>query len=192
MELIARASAHVDAFLPVSQYYMDYMPDYLGMPADEDASRAARDQPRRIYATSTRRNGPFTIGYLARVAPEKGPPRARRGVHPAAETSGTDDTRLVAAGYLPPEHTGYLEEVRARCDPPDSKRSSPTAASSIGRRRSRSCTNWMCCRCRRRTRNRRDCSFSRRWPLACRSSSRGTARSRRSSNAGGGVLVETG
>src|SRR5258705_12181494 len=33
LELIREASVHVDAFLPVSRYYLGYMPGYLGVPA---------------------------------------------------------------------------------------------------------------------------------------------------------------
>ena len=32
LDLIRAASVHVDAFLPVSRYYCDYMPGYLGVP----------------------------------------------------------------------------------------------------------------------------------------------------------------
>ena len=35
LELIRAASAHVDAFLPVSRYYFDYMPGYLNIPREK-------------------------------------------------------------------------------------------------------------------------------------------------------------
>jgi glycosyltransferase involved in cell wall biosynthesis len=58
---------------------------------------------------------PFTIGYLARIAPEK-------GLHVLCEayrlllSSGAEvpPTRLWAAGYLGPEHRGYLSGIRRR------------------------------------------------------------------------------
>ena len=59
--------------------------------------------------------------------------------------------------------------------------SSPIAARSIARASSRSCAASTCCRCRRPTTSRRGCSCSRRWRAACRSCSRGAARSPRSS-----------
>jgi glycosyltransferase involved in cell wall biosynthesis len=58
-----------------------------------------------------KRTGPFTVGYLARIAPEK-------GLHVLAEayctfrSGGGAPARLLAAGFLPPEHAGYLESVR--------------------------------------------------------------------------------
>ncbi len=115
MDLIREASRHVDAFLPVSQYYFDYMPGYLGVPQEK-----MRLAPLGInlhgYARRTSLPpGPFTIGYLARVAPEKGlhvlceayrKLRARPGLPGAS--------RLVAAGYLAPEHEPYLDEITRR------------------------------------------------------------------------------
>ena len=67
------AAVHVDAFLPVSRYYFDYMPRYLGVPAVEDARGAARDQSRGLHAPPrTIAPDVFTVGFFARVAPEKG------------------------------------------------------------------------------------------------------------------------
>ena len=112
LDLIRHASRHVDAFFPVSEYYRDYMPRYLGIPRD------------RMFVIPiainldgyTRREptpGVFTVGYLARIAPEK-------GLHVLCEAyvrlraqSTTQAARLVAAGYLPPEHHNYLDEARS-------------------------------------------------------------------------------
>jgi glycosyltransferase involved in cell wall biosynthesis len=112
MDLIRAASKHVEMFLPVSRYYYDYMPGYLGIPQEK-----MRLVPLGInfdgYSPRREpRTGPFTIGYFARVAPEK-------GLHALAEAygrlrarPGVGDSRLVAAGYLAPEHQGYLDRVR--------------------------------------------------------------------------------
>ena len=51
MDLIRAASVYVDAFLPVSRYYLDYMPGYLGIPPREDAARPARHQYGRLLAS---------------------------------------------------------------------------------------------------------------------------------------------
>ena len=112
LELIRSAAAHVDAFLPVSGYYHDYMSGYLGVPR----------QKMRLVPLGINLDGyeprspgpadPFRIGYLARVAPEK-------GLHVLAEAyrrlrmrPGIGASRLVVAGYLAPEHHEYLERIR--------------------------------------------------------------------------------
>ncbi len=114
MALIRQASVHVDAFLPVSHYYMNYMPEYLGVPRSQMRLATLGINVDGFSPRPSRRSGPFTIGYLARVAPEK-------GLHDLAEAyirlrarPGTHGTRLIAAGYLAPEHRGYLDDVRRR------------------------------------------------------------------------------
>ena len=113
MQMIRACSAHVDAFLPVSRYYRDFMPDYLGIPAGKMRLATlgvnADDFEMRLRPP----DGPFTIGYLARIAPEK-------GLHALADAycrlrlrPGTENTRLVAAGYLAPEHHSYLDGARS-------------------------------------------------------------------------------
>ena len=113
LALIRAWSTHVDAYLAVSQYYLDYMPEYLGIPRakmrlarlginlDGYAPRAASGK------------GPFTIGYLARIAPEKGFRELVDAYVRLRKVPGSEGTRLLAAGYLPPEHEPYLAAARA-------------------------------------------------------------------------------
>jgi glycosyltransferase involved in cell wall biosynthesis len=112
LDLIREASQHVDAFLPVSQYYLDYMTGYLGVPAAKMRLAPLGINLHGYAPRPAGRTDPFTIGYFARVAPEKGLHvlcdayrrlRAREG--------GRGAVRLVAAGYLASEHQGYLEEI---------------------------------------------------------------------------------
>ena len=71
-ELIRRHAPAVDGFVATSDYYSDFMAGYLGLPREKihtvplGVNLAGREAPPR------ERSGPFTIGYLARVAPEKG------------------------------------------------------------------------------------------------------------------------
>ena len=114
MALIQQASVNVDAFLPVSQYYMNFMPAYLGVPKAKMRLATLGINVEGFSPRPANRPGPFTIGYLARIAPEK-------GLHVLAEAyirlrkrPRTEDTRLIAAGYMAAEHRPYLDEVRAR------------------------------------------------------------------------------
>jgi glycosyltransferase involved in cell wall biosynthesis len=60
-----------------------------------------------------RTGGPFTVGYFARIAPEKGlHVLCEAYVHLRARP-GLGAARLVTAGYLPPEHQAYLDNARA-------------------------------------------------------------------------------
>ena len=124
MELIRSYSAHVDLFLPVSEYYRNYMPGYLGVPAAKmrlvrlginlaDFTRRPPRSSSGSSAGSTADAKPFTIGYFARVAPEKGFHVLVDAYVRFRKLPGTEGSRLIAAGYLPPEHAGYLQKARS-------------------------------------------------------------------------------
>jgi glycosyltransferase involved in cell wall biosynthesis len=113
LSLIRESVSHVDAFIAVSHYYARFMPNYLGIPEEK-----IRVVPLGINLdgyeprSAKPRTEPFTVGYFARVAPEK-------GLHVLAETYRRmrlerDDfpaARLEVAGYLGAEHKGYLDSI---------------------------------------------------------------------------------
>ena len=112
MDMIRALGRHVDVFIAVSQYYVDYMPGYLGVPAAKMRLARLGIHTEDFSTRGSRPDGPFTVGYFARVAPEKGfhvlvDAYQRLRKHPRSEGS-----RLRAAGYLPPEHRGYLDDAR--------------------------------------------------------------------------------
>jgi glycosyltransferase involved in cell wall biosynthesis len=116
LDLIRRAAVHVDTFLPVSRYYFDYMPRYLGVPQSQ-----MRIAPLGInmegYAPRRQNRGDaFTIGFFARIAPEKGLHLLADAYRRFRALSPTSKTRLIAAGYLPPEHSEYLDGVMNQLD----------------------------------------------------------------------------
>jgi glycosyltransferase involved in cell wall biosynthesis len=116
LALIRENVRHVDAFIAVSEYYARFMPDYLSIPRDK-----IRVVPLGINLNGygarppQARTEPFTIGYFARVAPEK-------GLHVLAEAYNhlrrvrTDfpAARLEVAGYLGAENKDYLESIAQR------------------------------------------------------------------------------
>ena len=114
MALIKEASVHVDAFLPVSQYYMNYMPAYLGISAAKMRLATLGINLEGFSPRPTGRTGTFTLGYLARIAPEKGLQLLAETYIELRSRPRMDDMRLVAAGYLAGEHQPYLDAVRER------------------------------------------------------------------------------
>ena len=111
LELIRSQVRHVDAFVAVSEYYAGFMREYLRIPPDK-----MRTVPLGInldgYAMrETDAARPFTVGYFARIAPEK-------GLHVAVAAhkilrQSVPDARLEAAGYLGAEHESYLREAQS-------------------------------------------------------------------------------
>jgi glycosyltransferase involved in cell wall biosynthesis len=117
LDLIRGASGHVDAFLPVSRYYCEYMPDYLGLPRAK--MRAVplginmegyepQRRPRELGAN------PFTIGFFARIAPEKGLHVLADAYRRLRARPGVGISKLAVAGYLAAEHRPYLEDVERK------------------------------------------------------------------------------
>jgi glycosyltransferase involved in cell wall biosynthesis len=119
LDLIRAASVHVDAFLPVSRYYGDYMPGYLGIPRSKmravplGINMDGYDPQRRPRDLGS---DPFTIGFFARVAPEKGLHVLAEAYHRLRARPGIGRSRLVVAGYLAPEHQSYLDDVKKRME----------------------------------------------------------------------------
>jgi glycosyltransferase involved in cell wall biosynthesis len=115
LALIRANVQHVDAFLAVSQYYAGFMPGYLGIPEDKMRVVPLGINLEGYEARHKSREQPFTIGYFARVAPEK-------GLHVLAETyrrlrrerKNFPEARLEVAGYLGAEHAAYLADIEKK------------------------------------------------------------------------------
>ena len=109
--LIARHAGAVDAFVATSAYYADFMAGHLGL-----ARAKVHTVPLGITLdghepASEPRSGPFVIGYFARVAPEKGLHLLAEAYRILRRERGLAEARLLAAGYLAPEHRGYLAGI---------------------------------------------------------------------------------
>jgi glycosyltransferase involved in cell wall biosynthesis len=110
--LIRSQIDQVDLFLAVSDYYAGFMSQYLGI-----ASNKIEVVPLGInlagYPPLDRdRNDVFTIGYFARVCPEKGLHVLCEAYRRLRQRSDFPKARLEAAGYLAPEHLSYLNEIQ--------------------------------------------------------------------------------
>jgi len=112
--LIRSNSVYVDAFLAVSEYYAGAMSEYLGI-----ERKKIHVVPLGINVNGHRaRNGiplnPFTIGYMARIAPEKGLHILCEAYHRIRQKKDGAPSRLLAAGYLAPEHRDYLRDIQRK------------------------------------------------------------------------------
>ncbi len=111
LDLIKQQVAAVELFVSVSEYYADFMAEYLSIPR-----RQIRVAPLGISlagydSTPRARHEPFRIGYFARIAPEKGLDRLAAAYRCLRHDLGLPPSRLEAAGYLGPEHAGYLAGI---------------------------------------------------------------------------------
>ena len=115
--LIAGHAPSVSRFVATSEYYADFMAGYLELPRRQIATapigirfegfEPAPRAPERPLSVDR----PFTIGYLARIAPEKGLHLLASAYIRLRRELGLPPSRFEAAGYLAPEHRTYLDGV---------------------------------------------------------------------------------
>lgn len=112
--LIARHAPAVDAFVATSDYYSDFMAGYLGLPREKIHTVPLGISLEGHDPSPRKRNRPFTLGYFARVAPEKGLHELAEAYRILRRERGLPVSRLEAAGYLAPEHQPYLSGIETR------------------------------------------------------------------------------
>jgi glycosyltransferase involved in cell wall biosynthesis len=105
--------ADVDLFIAVSGYYARFMRDYLRIPESKMRVGTLGVSMADLSVTTRTRREPFTIGYFARIAPEKGLHNLADAYRVLRLEKGLPPSRLVAAGYLVPEHKPYLDNIIA-------------------------------------------------------------------------------
>ncbi len=117
---IRRLAEHVDAFLVHSRYYAAFMADYLGIdPAKMRRVPLGIDTsgyPPAIEATGAHADRPprRCVGYLARLAPEKGLHLLIDAFIRLKRLPDMETTQLLIAGWLGKRHRPYANEQFAR------------------------------------------------------------------------------
>jgi glycosyltransferase involved in cell wall biosynthesis len=119
MDLIRRNSAAIDGYVTTSSYYADFMATYLGLPREHIHVVLPGLNLRGHGGSRPERNGrPFTVGYFARVCPEKGFHVLAEAFHLLRQTPGTPPVRLLVSGYLGannrPWFDGLWRQLRER------------------------------------------------------------------------------
>ena len=111
--LIQQLAEQVDAFIVFNRWYAEYMQAYLGLPASKfhvvplgiHLDDFARFIPRPAIATDE-----LTIGYLARLAPEKGLHLLVDAFIQLHQEWNMSNTRLLLAGWLGQQDRAYAEQ----------------------------------------------------------------------------------
>ena len=111
-DLIRKQIDDVDLFVSVSDYYTDYMADYLRIPKSKIRTVPLGISPRDFDARAPLKRSPFTIGYFARIAPEKGLHNLAEAYRLLRQERGLPPSRLVAAGYMGAGHQSYLDGIQ--------------------------------------------------------------------------------
>jgi glycosyltransferase involved in cell wall biosynthesis len=115
LALIRRQVSDVDHFIAVSDYCARYMSSFLEIPSERVSvvplGIAMDGYSRR--ETPPAKDAAFRVGYLARIAPEKGLQLLAQAYVRLRRKMNGAPARLEVAGYMAPEHRPYLDGARA-------------------------------------------------------------------------------
>ena len=114
LELIKTNSEHVDAFIVHSEFYRDYMADYFSIDRDKFfVTPLGLDVDQYYSALEVKdksQRSDFNIGYLARMAPEKGLHNLVDGFIELKRRTGTEHVKLKIAGWQSPQWQEYNDQ----------------------------------------------------------------------------------
>ena len=111
LELVRQHVRSVDRFIAVSDYCAGHMSQYLGIPGAKLDVVPLGVNVDGFEARAREASAPFTIGYLGRIAPEKGLHLLCDAYHRLRLRGELDGCCLELAGYLGPEHKAYFEGI---------------------------------------------------------------------------------
>jgi glycosyltransferase involved in cell wall biosynthesis len=115
LDLIREHCRAMDGFIATSVYYADFMAQYLAIPRERIDVVYPGLNLRGHGAAGPSRNGvPFTIGYFARICPEKGLHHLVEAVRLLRQMPGASPCRLKVSGWLGENNREYLETLKQR------------------------------------------------------------------------------
>src|SRR5438105_1619330 len=115
LPLLRPHCAEIDGFIATSRYYGDFMAEYLAIPrARIDVVYPGLNLNGHGMPRPERRGIPFTIGYFARICPEKGLHNLVEAFCRLRQEPGAPRARLRVSGWLGANHRDFLNEQKAR------------------------------------------------------------------------------
>ena len=115
IEQIKKIAEHVDGFIVQSNFFRDYMADYFSIPLDKFYVTPLGINTTDFKSFQRTHQSPQhgqrqTIGYLARLAPEKGLHHLVDAFLELKTHPNTQHIHLKIAGWLAPEHQSYAQQ----------------------------------------------------------------------------------
>jgi glycosyltransferase involved in cell wall biosynthesis len=113
LALIHEHCMQMNGFVATCGYYADFMAGYLGLPRERiDVVYPGLNLAGHGGARVERNGPPFTIGYFARICPEKGLHVLVEAFRILRQTPGAPPCRLRISGWLGPQYRPYLDELQ--------------------------------------------------------------------------------
>jgi glycosyltransferase involved in cell wall biosynthesis len=112
LELARAHCREMDGFIATCGYYADFMAEYLQIPRQRiDVVYPGLNLKGHGGPKPARNGAPFTIGYFARICPEKGLHTLAEAFRLLAQTPG-QACRLRVSGWLGENNRQYFEDIR--------------------------------------------------------------------------------
>jgi glycosyltransferase involved in cell wall biosynthesis len=117
LALIRENCRLIDGFIATSRAYADFMSDYFAVPRQRihvvhpglNLKGHGGERPQRG-------DRPFTIGYFARIAPEKGLHVLAEALHLLKSQPGAPRVKLRASGWLGENNRAYFDDIRKKLE----------------------------------------------------------------------------
>jgi len=117
LQLIRERCRDIDGFLATSSYYADFMTSYFAIPREKiHVVWPGLNLNGHGGARPPRGGRPFTIGYFARICPEKGLHHLVEAFRILRQTPGVPLARLRVSGWLGENNKPYFEDLRKQLE----------------------------------------------------------------------------
>jgi glycosyltransferase involved in cell wall biosynthesis len=117
LALVRQHCREIDGFIATSGYYADFMAGYFDIPrAKVHVVHPGINLHGHGGPREDRGGKPFTIGYFARICPEKGLHVLVQAFQLFRQLPGTEGARLHVSGWLGDNNRPYFHELRKRLE----------------------------------------------------------------------------
>jgi glycosyltransferase involved in cell wall biosynthesis len=120
LELIRDHCREIDGFIATSAYYANFMADYLSIPRERieivypGLNLSGHGSVVGAERSEGSEKSPFTIGYFARICPEKGLHILADAFRILKQFPGTSRCRLRVSGWLGENQRPFFHDVQSR------------------------------------------------------------------------------
>jgi glycosyltransferase involved in cell wall biosynthesis len=115
LRLVQEHCREIDGFIATSRSYADFMSGYFAVPRERiQVVHPGLNLAGHGGERPPRGDRPFTVGYFARIAPEKGLHALAEAWHHLRRQPGAPRVLLRASGWLGENNRAYFDEIQQR------------------------------------------------------------------------------